>query len=173
MAANREGGEGLLLLALALGVLGDVLFRNAGWGINVTIWLFAAFGGVVLMRKTRSYPALSGWIWVAAGLSVLAIFRDAFTLKLITVIALVGAISYSTLSTERVERVRQTVFTYLGRMVDTLISGVRVFHASLALDRPSDTVQSILRESDDDWRFAGDRPCVSRATFVWFIAGIG
>jgi hypothetical protein len=127
MNTKRVGGEMLILLALALGVLGDLLFRHAGWGVNVTVWMVAAFAAVLLMRQRHPYPPLSRWIWVAVALSLLAVFREAFTLKLITTIAMLGAVSYATLSTERAEQLKQTVFTYLGRMLDTLASSISVF----------------------------------------------
>lgn len=126
MATKARDAEMLVLFAVALGVLGDVLFRKAGWGVNITVWLLAAFSAVVAMRHRSEYAALSRYVWVAVGLSVLAIFRDAFILKLITVIALFGAVSFATLSTTAGDRLKQTVFSFLGRMADTFFAGFAV-----------------------------------------------
>lgn len=127
MDANKSGGFQLIGFAFALGVLGDMLFRNAAWGLNVTLWLLAVFAAAVWMRPSHGYPLLSRYVWVAVALSVLAVFRDAFTLRLITLIALLAAVAFSTLSNEQGERLKQTVFTFLGRMADTMIASITVF----------------------------------------------
>jgi len=153
MEKQRTGGELMLILALCLGVLGDILFRNAGCGLNITVWMFAVFGTVLVIRRQQQFPPLSGWIWVAVALSPLAIYRDAFTLKLITTIAMLGAVSYATISTERSVQLKQTVFTYLGRMVDTLLAGLQIVthyippHVSVSERIPSTMTMSILRGS--------------------------
>ncbi len=126
MTAKARDVDLLVLLAVALGVLGDVLFRKAGWGVNITIWFLALFSAVAVMRHRFEYTRLSRYVWVAVGLSVLAVFRDAFILKLITVIALLGAVSFSTLSTAAAERLKQTVFSFLGRVADTLFASFAV-----------------------------------------------
>jgi len=144
MTTKKFGGEILILLALALGVLGDLLFRHAGWGINVTVWMLAAFGAALLLRRRQPSPPLSSWIWVAFALSFLAIFREAFTLRLITIIAMLGAVSYATLATDRAEQLKQTVFTYLGRMLDTLVSSIRVFSHHLPSLTPEVTSNKLI-----------------------------
>ncbi len=122
MIGVNRNNELLAIWAIALGVLGDVLFRNAGWGVNITIWMLAAFTAVALLHRRGDYQSLSSYIWIAAALSVLPIFRDSFFLKIITLIAILGAVSFATLASELGERMKQTVFTYLGRMADTLLT---------------------------------------------------
>ncbi len=131
MGTKHGGSDSLILGAVALGVLGDALFHHAGWGVNIAIWMFAALGAVVFLRWRQDNASLSGYIWIAASLSLLAIVRDSFFLKTIMLFALLGAVSFATLAIERGERMKQTVFTYVGRMADTLLTGIGVLATQL------------------------------------------
>src|SRR5687767_3163645 len=90
----------LLGIAVALGVLADLLLRATPWGINIFLWMIAlAIAVAHLARKqTNTLSEDRKWLLVPAlaGAAAFA-WRDSDTLNFISFLALAGALSLSIL----------------------------------------------------------------------------
>ncbi|HET9516079.1 MAG TPA: DUF4173 domain-containing protein [Gemmatimonadales bacterium] len=82
----------IFVAALALGVLGDLLFRTPVWGLNLTLWIGAlALGRHALTSDRIREPR---WPWLAAVFfAAMWLFRDSEMLLAVDLLALLGLLS--------------------------------------------------------------------------------
>ena len=83
-----------LLFALPLGVMADLLIRDAGQlGLNVALWALAGVAALVFLLRRRSAPATSETRWLVGGalaLAVALVGRDADALRVFSMLAAVA-----------------------------------------------------------------------------------
>ncbi len=81
--------------AFSLGILGDVLFNGAAFGLNAALWLLAmlcVFHFASCRLKTRSNADRSGLMVAAFAMSLMLIWRDSPTLRLLNLTCICGLI---------------------------------------------------------------------------------
>jgi hypothetical protein len=81
-----------LAAALALGVLGDLVFRTPVWGLNLTLWI----GALALARQALTSERLREprWPWLAAMFfAAMWLIRDSEMLLAVDLLALLGLLS--------------------------------------------------------------------------------
>jgi hypothetical protein len=102
-ASRTRLGVSLLLLALALGVLGDLLLRSAPWGLNVTIVTVALIGAGAWLVHRHHLPASNDAPWLATTAILCAIAfvrRDSTALQVLDGMVLLGTLALTMLATQ-------------------------------------------------------------------------
>jgi hypothetical protein len=99
---SREARQGLALLgvALALGLLGDLLFHGRPLGLNVLLFTACFVGALALLLRVGRAPLHQGRRWMAAPLLVFAaafLWHDSPLLVAVNLLALAGAVSLGAL----------------------------------------------------------------------------
>lgn len=97
MSEKSRLALGLLVLALALGLIGDALFfRAASLGLNVAAWVFALLAAIVLVAR-RYHITLTGsgrWLALpAAGFALAFAWRDSPALATANLVALLTCLA--------------------------------------------------------------------------------
>lgn len=95
-AERRELTLKVLILALLLGLLGDLLLRNLPWGVNMTLWMTALIATLLWLGRSRREIVAGGggWLLLLLGLfSAAFAWRDSPVLKLLDVAAILVALS--------------------------------------------------------------------------------
>ncbi len=116
----------LLTLAVALGVLGDILLRGVPWGINVSLWTIAvaASTAVTLLRvKVDAARSTASLLVTAVVFSACVAWRDADVLTAWNVLAIVLALGLALLRGRRFALGRSTIGAYIR---DGVAAGVRL-----------------------------------------------
>lgn len=100
MSRDARLGLALLGVALALGLLGDLLFHGRPLGLNVAIFAVCFVLALALVLRAGRAPFHQGRRWMAAPLLVFAaafVWHDAPLLATANLIALAGAVSIGAL----------------------------------------------------------------------------
>ncbi|MCW5558852.1 MAG: DUF4173 domain-containing protein [Verrucomicrobiae bacterium] len=93
---NLRLQRGLLVVALAQGILGDALLRSIPWGLNLFAWALAGIAGVAVLarRENLALPrATPGWLAMAGCCALLVALRDAPALSFLTLVAGAGCLA--------------------------------------------------------------------------------
>lgn len=122
----------LLLLALALGALGDVLLRGVPWGVNVVLWSLAlTAAALAALGRPRMPPTAA----LLLGLACLTAFlwRDAEFLQVWGVLALLAGLSLATAHAAGVPLAAMRVRDGVAAALESALRAA--FHAAAPLTR--------------------------------------
>jgi hypothetical protein len=113
----------ILVSALGLGVLGDLLLRDA-WGLNFAIWgcVFTASVAVLGRFRNEVFKGGGGWLTLTmAGCSLSFLWRDSWSLEAISLLGLVTSCSLLIL---RAQGGRLWASSLSAYMVSVIVAGV-------------------------------------------------
>ncbi len=152
MESKGDSAVRTLLVAVGLGVFGAALFQGVGFGVNFSLWVLSAIGGVLFCARGLSRTTLLGLLIV--GLSSIGLgWYSSPDLAVANVIALVGGLGVATLGVRSFRVGVASVWDLSGRLVgDALRSlgeGVVVLNAvpwkGLAQSRVAQKNTAVLR----------------------------
>ena len=100
MSVETRVGLGIMLGALALGVLGDGLLRETPWGLNAALWVLALVGLGALLVWRLGLPLAGEGRWLVGPALLFAAalaWRDSPALKVCNVLAVGGLLALAAL----------------------------------------------------------------------------
>ena len=92
MPTQRQNALDILVLAILLGLLADLLVRDASWGINIVVWTWTFLCVIfVLHRRMGMLMRKGDWfvLWLIIACSALLPWRDSHVLCALTFLAMV------------------------------------------------------------------------------------
>jgi len=88
---RTRGNWAIFVVALALGLGGDLLLRASPWGLNAAIWLAALCAATFALPRFKSLalarPRGAAWLWAAGVFSLTLAWRSSPVLQTLNVIA--------------------------------------------------------------------------------------
>lgn len=97
MSSSTKAGLKILQIALALGILGDVLLRATPWGLNVLLFNLAFAGGMIFLLKRHAPGQLTAQAWSLFGAQIffaaMFVWRDAIELRVADTVAIITILS--------------------------------------------------------------------------------
>ena len=97
MNTRSKTGIQILQVALAIGILGDVLLRQMPWGLNVFLFNLAFVGGTITLLWRRKPEYLTAQTWALLGAQVffaaMFVWRDSDQLHVADSFAIIAAMS--------------------------------------------------------------------------------
>lgn len=130
-------------LALASGIVGNALLKDADWGLNLSLWLLMNFALVYYLRKRNDFDRPGVTIWIALGFSFLFLWRDSAVLQGLALGSITIAICLTPLGSRKNSLTLPACF---GGIVDSLFSVCEIFYSRLPVAftslREKEVVQS-------------------------------
>lgn len=126
---SHEGriGLGIACSALALGVLGDLLFHGQPLGLNVLVWTLAFVGALSLLLRASRAPLHQGRRWMVAPLllfSAAFLWHESPLLTATNMLALIAAVALGAMRRSRARPLVGGVTDYAGGLAAAGASAV-------------------------------------------------
>ena len=133
MDQKTPKGLMLIMLALTMGLGGDLLLRATPWGLNFPLWILGGGAVVFAVRRWRDDAFASGYLWlILTGVlsSIGMAWRDALSLNLLDIFSLLVALSLLMLRAQGRTVLRSSLVEYgLG----AVMTGLNAAFGSIAL----------------------------------------
>lgn len=150
MSRDRRLGLALLAAAIALGILGDLLFHGRPLGLNVALFALAFVAALAVLLRVGRAPLHQGRRWMALPLLLFAfafVWRTSTLLLATNLLALAGAVTLGALRRTQHSPARAEVGEYLAAGAS---AGFGAFGGAVHLlqhDVPWSEMQAALRGS--------------------------
>ncbi|MBL8151161.1 MAG: DUF4173 domain-containing protein, partial [Blastocatellia bacterium] len=99
MNKNTELGLTIILVALLLGILGDLLLRATPWGLNLTLWITLFISVLILLSRYRRVGLEGEGRWLLLPMLLFSfafVWRDSLTLQFLDIMAIIICLALST-----------------------------------------------------------------------------